>query len=132
MGISKCCCPVCRHLLSLLTTDKQLPFIVRGYHNTVSACTLPTWLPGHIVDSMNDFFGAQLRKELIELMHRSDSELLRNRAHSTGSQRLSLDSSGGWGEDNRLNISGATFDEAGPRIRKDTSISGAEATRRDS
>jgi len=40
---------------------------------------------------MNRVFGSQLRRELIDFMSRS--EFLRPRAPSTGSQRLSLDSS---------------------------------------
>jgi hypothetical protein len=39
---------------------------------------------------MNKFFGSMLRQELIDFMRRS--ELLRARASSIGSQRLSLDS----------------------------------------
>jgi hypothetical protein len=78
---------VCRHLLHLLPTDKE--FIVRGFHNTVTACTLPTWLPGPIVDSMNQHFGNQLRQELVVLMKRTGFS--RNRAQSTGSERLSSD-----------------------------------------
>jgi hypothetical protein len=66
------------------------PFTIRGCHNTVTACTLPAWLPGHIVDSMNKFFGGQLRQELVELIGRS--ELLQNRAQSAGSHGLSPDS----------------------------------------
>ena len=62
------------------------------------------------MDSMNDFFGSQLRRELIDLMGRSD--LLRSRAHSTGSQRLSYESSGGGSEDIGLTISQATFQAA--------------------
>jgi hypothetical protein len=50
------------------------------------------WIPGEIVDSMNQVFGSLLRRELIDLMSRS--ERLRARAASTGSQRLSLDSVG--------------------------------------
>jgi hypothetical protein len=45
---------------------------------------------------MNSFFGGQLRRELIDLMGRS--ELLRKRVNSTGSYRLSSDS-GRPGED---------------------------------
>jgi hypothetical protein len=56
---------------------------------------------------MNFFFGAQLRRELIDLMGRS--ELLRNRSHSTGSQRLSFESLTGGDEDNGLTISKDTF-----------------------
>jgi hypothetical protein len=40
---------------------------------------------------MNKHFGDQLRRELIDLMSRT--ELLRNRTQSTGSGRLSSDSS---------------------------------------
>lgn len=89
MGVSKRCCPTCLHLLSLLLKDKK-PFVIRGFHNTVSACTLPTWLPKEIVDSMNHAFGGKLREELVKLIHRP--ELLHSRTHSTGSERLSLDS----------------------------------------
>jgi hypothetical protein len=67
-----------------------MPFVVRGSHSTVSACTLPTWLPARIVDSMNEHFGAQLRDELIGVMSRN--EFSRDRAQSTGSGRLSSDS----------------------------------------
>jgi hypothetical protein len=67
-----------------------MPFIVRGSHNTVTPCTLPNWLPGHIVDSMNMHFGNRLRGELIDLMNRTG--FLRRRTQSTGSGRLSSDS----------------------------------------
>ena len=59
---------------------------------------------------MNDFFGAQLRWELIDLM--GCSELLQNHAHSMGSQRLSFESEGEGVEDNGLTTSGATFQTA--------------------
>ena len=39
---------------------------------------------------MNKYFGDQLRRELINLIERPES--LRSRKHSTGSERLSLDS----------------------------------------
>jgi hypothetical protein len=70
-----------------------LPFLVRGSHNTVTACSLPTWLPADIVDAMNKYFGSLLRQELVKLM--GSSELFRSRTQSTGSQRLSVDSSEG-------------------------------------
>jgi len=41
---------------------------------------------------MNSFFGAQLRRDLVELIDRP--QLLRHRAQSTGSQRLSSNSAG--------------------------------------
>jgi hypothetical protein len=61
---------------------------------------------------MVEFFGAQLRWELVDLMGRS--ELLRSRAHSTGSQRLSFESSQGGEvrEDIELPISTSTFHAA--------------------
>ena len=43
------------------------------------------------MDSMNKYFGGQLRREFVELVS-ADSTLLRNRVQSTGSQRLSSDS----------------------------------------
>lgn len=89
MGVSKCCCPTCGHLLRLLGANGG-PFIVRGSHHTVTACTLPTWLPKETVDSMNQAFGSQLRRELVDLIH--CPELLRNRSQSIGSERLSIDS----------------------------------------
>ena len=42
------------------------------------------------MDSMNKYFGDQLRLELVNLIERPES--LRSRARSTGSDRLSLDS----------------------------------------
>jgi hypothetical protein len=41
------------------------------------------------VNSMNEFFGNELRKELVKLMNDSP---LRSRSLSTGSQRISSDS----------------------------------------
>lgn len=67
IGVSKRCCPTCHHLLSLLGS-KQRPYLVRGAHNTISACTLPAWLPDNIVDEMNSHFGKVLRGELEALM----------------------------------------------------------------
>jgi len=66
IGVSKWCCPVCQQILHIITTGK--PFIVRGSHTKISACTLPTWLPEDIVNTMNTIFGSQLRGELSELI----------------------------------------------------------------
>ena len=55
----------------------------------MTACTLPPWLPADIVDSMNQFFGEELRKALVKLMNESP---LRRRSASTGSQRISFES----------------------------------------
>lgn len=89
VAVSKRCCPTCRHLLSLLPISSQQPYLVKGYHSTVTACTLPPWLPADIVDSMNQFFGEELRKALVKLMNESP---LRSRSASTGSQRISIES----------------------------------------
>jgi hypothetical protein len=64
-------------------------YIVIGSHSTISACTLPPWLPAQIVDSMNQVFGGMLRDELVKLMRPT---LVRSRATSTGSRRISSDS----------------------------------------
>lgn len=83
---------MCAHLLHLLTEqrivdDHPAPhFIVRGSHNTVTACSLPPWLPEHIVDAMNQHFGQQLRTKLLKF----HGTLLRDRPASTGSNGLSL------------------------------------------
>jgi len=87
IGVSKCCCPACKSLLALLRRGRSQQFIIRGSHNTITACTLPTWLPANIVDSMNDFLGGLLRNELIKIM--GGSHILPRRAESTGSHRLS-------------------------------------------
>ena len=71
VGISKRCCPTCQQLLLLLGTGKA-PFVIRGSHSTVTACTLPTWLPAHVVDSMNNIFGDRLRWELLNLIESSE------------------------------------------------------------
>ena len=65
------------------------PFIIKGSHTCISACTLPTWLPTDIVDSMNQEFRSVLREELITLMKRSRLELLKC-VDSNGSGESSL------------------------------------------
>jgi hypothetical protein len=79
---------VCQYLLEIL--GKGNPFVVRGSHGTVTPCTLPTWLPESIVDSMNKHFGGLLRREIIDLM--GNDNIWRERAPSTGSERISSDS----------------------------------------
>ena len=78
--------------LSVLSQQPD-PFITQASHSTLTACTLPTWTPEDIVKEMNTFFGSMLRSELVKLM--GESSRLRNQAHSTNSQRLSLDSNEG-------------------------------------
>lgn len=70
------------------------PFIVRGSHSVISACTLPPWASPSVVDSMVETFGAMLRQDLVTLMdNMATSGFNRNRSHSTGSDTLSVDSS---------------------------------------
>jgi hypothetical protein len=79
---------VCQYLIEIL--GKGNPFVVRGSHGTVTACTLPTWLPASIVDLMNKHFGGLLRREIVDLM--GNHNIWRERASSTGSERISSDS----------------------------------------
>jgi hypothetical protein len=69
---------------------------VKGTHSTVSACTLPPWLPSpsNIVDRMNETFGGQLRDELIKLKN-GKFKLTRGRSLSTGSRAFKLSSHSG-------------------------------------
>jgi hypothetical protein len=92
IGVSKRCCPPCSTLLKFLK-HAEGPFHTRGAHNTISACSLPTWLPDHIVAHMNDVFGGLLRRELVNLIKEPSSR--RGRSMSTGSSgRSSSDGSG--------------------------------------
>ena len=88
IGVSKRCCPTCHSLLSLLANDRERPFLVKGSHSTVTACTLPPWLPSDVVDDMNQIFGGHLGRELVKIY---ESPSTRSRSLSTGSQRLSSD-----------------------------------------
>ena len=90
IGISKPSCPVCLEVLSTLSNS----FIFRGSHNTISKCTLPTWLPIDVIDSVAKTFGAQLREDLVRLVGRRDIPTL-CRPKSSQSETLSLDSNDG-------------------------------------
>jgi hypothetical protein len=81
---------VCAHLLELLKTHDGKRLITRGQHSKITACSLPEWLPADIVKMMIMEFGGRLRKELVELQKRS--EVLRLRASSNDTQRMSQDS----------------------------------------
>jgi hypothetical protein len=59
--------------MEFLTKDSQ-PFVVNGSHSMVTACTLPAWLPAHIIDAMNGYFGSLLRKELVALRGHFESQ----------------------------------------------------------
>jgi len=65
-------------------------FIIKGTHNTVYPCTLPTWLPANIINKMNDYFGNLLKQELRDLQ--CHSEVRHSRLHSTGSWGALMDS----------------------------------------
>lgn len=95
LGGSKRCCPACAIYLKTLMRNRNESFIVRGNHNTISGCTLPPWTPSGIVGSMNETFGLMLRQYLVTLM--KESERVRSRCKSTGSETLSIDSSEGSG-----------------------------------
>ena len=59
MGVSKRSCPVCIALLERLTLGdaNKEKFVVRGSHAVISACALPPWTPGPVVDMMIQAFG---------------------------------------------------------------------------
>lgn len=92
--MSKRCCPACSIFLHYISPQQQ-PFLVRGAHSNVSACTLPPWTPSHIVDKMVAFFGDRLRKDIIALMPTDGSTPFRSRTASSGSQTLSINSNAG-------------------------------------
>ncbi|KJA17468.1 hypothetical protein HYPSUDRAFT_57717 [Hypholoma sublateritium FD-334 SS-4] len=50
------------------SSERRGGVIARDSHNSVTACTLPTWLPGNIVDSMNQHFGGLLRQKLVDMI----------------------------------------------------------------
>jgi hypothetical protein len=74
-----------------LKTHDGKAFVTTGEHSTITPCTLPEWLPVAIIEKMVVEFGSKLRKELVKL-HRNSEVLLRHRAGSTDTQRISLDS----------------------------------------
>jgi hypothetical protein len=94
-----------------MLSSSSEPFITRGSHDTLSACTLPTWTPASIVDAMNLRFGLQLRRELVKLMSDSSGPTSRNRANSANSQRLSLDSLEERDRRNETDYSAAIYEE---------------------
>ena len=94
IGVSKRYCPVCfRFLGKLASWAKCQPFIVRGSHSTITACTLPPWTPSEIVDEMIQHYAALLRNDLIQLKRSTEASsnkpgYLRNHSASTGSTTL--------------------------------------------
>ena len=95
LGISKPSCPVC---LQVLTSTKMSrssePFVFRGSHSAISACTLPTWLPIDVIDDTAKIFGAQLREDLVKLAGRQNIQK-QGRPKTSQSDTLSMDSNDG-------------------------------------
>lgn len=92
IGVSKRCCPVCAHLLNLLSTshhdpDRREHFIIKGTHNSITGCSMPTWLPADILKNMNDRFALELRNELLLFMSEIPQTI--RRIPSTDSDNLS-------------------------------------------
>ena len=87
---------MCAHLLGLLKTSDGNSFIVKGNHNTITACTLPEWLPDDVIASMILEFGSRLRRELVKL--KQHTEMVKTRALSTDSGWLSMDSLDSYGD----------------------------------
>ena len=94
LGISKPSCPVC---YAVLTTPGWLskPFIFRGFHSTISTCTLPIWLPNDVIVSVAKNFGTQLKADLVKLVRRRESDVLPSRPKTAQSDTLSMDSKDG-------------------------------------
>ena len=74
--MSKRCCPTCSVLLECFATEGENPktLLVNGFHSTVTACSLPEWLPDKDVDYMDERF-MLLRKGLVDLLRRSELSL---------------------------------------------------------
>jgi hypothetical protein len=89
MGISKLCCPPCYYLLSKILLINEVPFLVRGSHGTTGRSALPLWLPEPFVLMMNSTFCVQLSEQLVDIVENTNA--MRNRTKSTGSERLSVD-----------------------------------------
>ena len=92
-------------MINFLTSKESRnsePFIVQGSHGTVYACSLPEWLPNDVIEYMNLYFGALLRKELVDFITRP--ELQPYRRASTGSRGTSLHSLEGGPWDTEMNF----------------------------
>ena len=66
-------------------------FLTTAGHSTITACTLPEWLPADIIKAMTVEFGRRLRGDLVRLQQRT--EVLRRRTSSIDTRRISVDSS---------------------------------------
>jgi len=67
-----------------------LPFLSKGSHKIVSACSLPLGLPQSVIGLMNIRFGKQLRREIVQLLNKA--EAIHPCSYSTGSDALSAGS----------------------------------------
>ena len=63
LGISKRCCPVCAYLIQHLGG-----IVIWGGQKTVTACSLPLWLPETDMQVMIEEFAKRLRKALDNLL----------------------------------------------------------------
>ena len=100
IGLSKRCCPACATFLRTLLIGSEEDFVVRGNLGTVTACSLPPWIPSHIVDLMNEKLGLMLRQDLVTLMALDNTNTRLGGHHintSTGSEAISVDSAEGLG-----------------------------------
>ncbi|EDR12804.1 uncharacterized protein LACBIDRAFT_323546 [Laccaria bicolor S238N-H82] len=98
IGVSKRCCPICNQYLSILRQGSDSPpFLVRGNHGRISACTLPPSTPDHVVDLMNRIYGGYLLTDMNTFMNKVNG--IQGHAlecsRSTGSGILARDSDDG-------------------------------------
>lgn len=61
-----------------------------GNHSTITACTLPEFLPDELIDQMVVEFGLRLRKELVNL--RKTTPVQRARTRTNDTRRISMES----------------------------------------
>src|ERR1700722_6076876 len=100
IAVSKWCCPICSYVLPLVGPS----IYVLGSHPIVSACSLPLSLPEPIVDKALTFFRAELRENIVKLVHSPlpITAQSRQRSDSANSHPISLTS-------NKASRSVATF-----------------------
>lgn len=90
--MSKRCCPVCAWLLRLLNKHYGTKFVITDQHSNITSCAISEFLPDDIIYLMVLEFSRRLRLELEKLQETTD--VLRGRAGTSDSTRLSLDSNG--------------------------------------
>jgi len=67
IGVSKLCCPVCWHLLTILRGSTK-DYEVRGHHGNIYSVDLPFWLPDDVKQTLIDQFRSYLMTELVTMM----------------------------------------------------------------